>query len=143
MPTTKVEILKTWTALGAGPLSIATNKGRTWLWQGDTAPTDDRCGYLLSAQGQQRIASFSKSDQVWARAADDPINAVVITGALATAATPSTLVFETYAGLPDPTTVQAGQFAIVTADPIDVLNGMHVALGAAPGQAAQFWAAAT
>ncbi len=143
MPTTKTEIAKTWTALGAGPMSVAVNRGRTWFWQGDAAPDDLRCGYLLSAQGQQRIASFSKLDQVWARAADDAINAIVITGSLAPAATPSTLVVERYADLPDPTTMQAGQFAVVTNDPLDFLNGMHVALGNAPGQAATFWAAAS
>ncbi|WP_411891940.1 hypothetical protein [Yoonia sp. SDW83-1] len=143
MPTTKTEIALTWTALGAGPMAIACNRGRTWFWQGDEAPTDQRCGYLLSAQGQQRIVSFSQPDLVWARASDHPVSAIVITGTLSPAATPSTQVYSRYSDLPDPTTLQAGTFALVTADPIDSLNGMHVALGAAPGQPATFWAAAS
>lgn len=143
MPTTKQTITETWTDLGTGPMSVGVNHGRTWFWQGDTAPAEPACGYLMAAQGQQRLVSFAKSDRVWGRAVDGDVDAIKITGALAQGAAQSGLIFELYSQLPDPSTVKSGTFGTVTNDPVDALNGAHVALGSAPDAMATYWQAAS
>jgi hypothetical protein len=139
LPTTKLNITDTWTDLGTGPMTVGVNRGRTWFWQGDTAPA---CGYLLAAQGQQRLVSFAKADRVWARAVDGDLDAIKITGAVAQGAAQSGLVFELYSQLPDPTTVKSGTFGVVTNDPVEGLSGVHVALGSAPDAMATYWRSA-
>ncbi len=51
------------------------------------------------------------------------------------------LTFNTYADLPDPTTVESGTEATVLSDPSDALNGQHIALGGALGEMALYWRA--
>lgn len=52
---------------------------------------------------------------------------------------PETKLYETYAELPNPTTVRVGTTFRVTNDPVDGLNGVQVATGAAPGQNAAYY----
>lgn len=126
-------------------MAIGLNRGRMFIYADDVQPTEGRCGYLHSAQGQQRLVSVSQATKVWARAVDEAeVPVIVITGTLgASLPQTPTLVFARYAELPDPTTQVVGTIAKVTHDPIDSLNGLHVALGADPGQMAEFWAAAS
>jgi len=50
--------------------------------------------------------------------------------------------YNTYADLPDPTTVRSGTEAIVLNDPTESLRGKHIALGADAGQMAAYWSTA-
>ena len=144
MPTQRATILTTWTDLGPGPLTAFQNQNRVWFDTGDAAPTDDRSGVLHTAQGQARPISFAKTDRVWARAHEGPTDVIVVSGPLASSPEKSSaIIVATYADLPDPSEQDVGQIAIVTADPVDGLNGVHAALGAAPGDKATFWAAAS
>ncbi len=126
-------------------MAIGLNRGRMFIFADDTQLTEDRAGYLHSAQGQQRLVSVSLATKVWARAVDEAEVPVILVSRTLGASTPQTptLVFARYADVPDPTTQVVGTIAKVTHDPIDSQNGIHVSLGAHPGQMAEFWAAAS
>ncbi|WP_299596591.1 hypothetical protein [uncultured Tateyamaria sp.] len=142
MPTTRVSVSTEWTDLGTGPLTAFQSRNRVWYQSGDVAPTDPRTGYLHAAQGQPRPVSFTQATNVWARAVEAETPIMVVSGALASNQNPTTLlVFELYSQLPDPTTQDVGTIAFVTADPVDVLNGGHVVLGASPGAKGTYWGA--
>jgi len=142
MPTTRPHITTTdWTNLSNGPLVVGLDRGRVWFDTGDTAPTNQRSGYLHEAQGQMRLVNFTRETEIWARAVDSDTRVVVITGTLSRAQAAGIIV-RTYGELVDPGSVVAGTSALVTDDPNDNLNGHHVALGNTPGLPARYWGAA-
>ena len=115
-----------------------------WFDFGDTAPTDDRSGYLHTAGGQVRLVSFAKAETVWARAVEATTDVIVITGTLAASAQDTSIkVYTRYSELPDPTTLEAGTLGLVTNDPVDALNGVHAVLGGDKGTPGSFWMAAS
>jgi hypothetical protein len=56
---------------------------------------------------------------------------------------PETQLYATYTEMPNPTTVRVGTTFRVTNDPVDGLNGVHVATGADPGQNATYYDSAS
>lgn len=70
------------------------------------------------------------------------LTAAGLTQGIAAGAAPVETV-ATYAALPDPGVRKVGDRAVVTADPDDRLNGLHVAMGADPSKPAAYWQAAT
>ncbi len=125
-------------------MAVGLNRGRMFFAAQTTAPTDDRTGYLHAAQGQTRLVSFASTDTVWARAVEATTTILRVTGVLtSTTRDPATVTsYSLYAELPDPTTVEAGTIATVLADPVDVLRGLHIAIGPVGGNA-EYWTAAS
>jgi hypothetical protein len=115
-----------------------------WFDFGDTPPADDRSGYLHTAQGQVRLVSFSRDEFIWARAVEQATDVILVSGELAaTTQANSATVYSLYSELPNPATQEVGTFGLVSNDPTDNLNGLHVVLGAANGANGTYWQAAT
>ncbi len=144
MPTTNRIVDTTWTSLGTGPAAVGLNQGRMWFDFGDTAPATDHSGFLHTAQGQTRLVNFVRDQTIWARAVEAATAVVVVSGELATSIRDlSVNAFNTYSLLPDPTTQPVGTLAVVLNDPLDVLNGVHVVLGADDGNTGNYWRSAS
>ena len=125
-------------------MAAGLTAGRMWFDFGEVAPVDDRSGYLHTAQGQVRLASFARDEAIWARAVEQATDVIVVSGALETATQANpTIVYSLYSELPDPSGQIAGTFGLVTNDPVDALNGLHVVLGADKGDLGTYWQAAT
>jgi hypothetical protein len=61
-------------------MEVWANDGAIFIDVGDTAPTTDRAGLLLSAQGEFRKIVVVSEKPVWARSLDEADHVVTISG---------------------------------------------------------------